>query len=74
MYLLGTGTPYFLDWSDNVSAGFSVVTNTVLGTVGWGTNSDLTSAAYLNANYFRVEVTTNDTTTSGNLFFLLSGP
>jgi hypothetical protein len=60
VYLLSTNTPYFVDWTANAGSGFTVLTNTVLGQGGWGTNSDLTANAYLNAAYFRTEVSTND--------------
>ncbi|MGO8697929.1 MAG: hypothetical protein ACLQVY_09460 [Limisphaerales bacterium] len=69
LYLLSTNTPYFVDWTANAGSGFTVLTNTVLGATGWGTNTDLTANAYLNANYFRTEVSTNDLPPSGSNWY-----
>jgi hypothetical protein len=60
LYLLGPGTPITLTWTDNVSPGFLVMTNTSLTEADFGSNMDLTSSAYLDATTFSVDVSTND--------------
>jgi hypothetical protein len=71
IYLLGpSSTPFTLNWTDNVAPGFAVMTNTVLTEGDFGSNGDLTASAYLDANHFSVDVTTNDLPPAGVNWFV----
>jgi hypothetical protein len=73
-YLIGTNTVYFLDWTDNTTNSYTVMTNTTPGPSGWGSNTVLTGESYLNASSFRVEVANTNLPPTGNLFFELMAP
>jgi hypothetical protein len=70
IYLLGPSAPFTLNWTDNVAAGFVVMTNTVLTEGDFGSNADLTASAYLDANHFSVDVSTNDLPPPGVNWFV----
>jgi hypothetical protein len=74
LYLLPPSTKYFIDYTDNAGGGFAIMTNSVLSSTGWATNTALTAGEYFNVNYYRTEAGTNALPSKGNLFFELDGP
>jgi hypothetical protein len=69
LYLIGTNTQYFIDWTSVAGGGLNVLTNATLDPSGWGTNSTLTANAYLDANFYRTEVDETNLPSGGDLFF-----
>jgi hypothetical protein len=72
VYLLGSDTKYFLDWTINAGAGWQVQTNTTVLPSGFGASSNLTAQATLVADHYHTEVASTNLPSSGNLFFRLS--
>ena len=59
LYLIGASTPLTVNWTGNVGPGFQVLTNTSI-TGPWGTNTDLTTGAYLDATFYSADVSADD--------------
>ena len=58
VFLISTNTPYYLDWNTVQGSGMHVMTNTTtFSSAGWGTNTFLTTNAYLFATFYRTELT-----------------
>jgi hypothetical protein len=71
IYLLGTNTPFVLDWTAAGGNGATVLTNATLNPNTWGTNTALTTDAYLEATYFSSEVDATNLPPDGDFFFSL---
>jgi hypothetical protein len=72
LYLLGTNTPCVVSWTTLGGVGATVLTNTTVLPGTWGTNTVLTSQAFLDASYYSTEVdVTNLPPAAGDLFFEL---
>jgi hypothetical protein len=58
VFLISSNTPYYLDWNTIQGSGLHVLTNTTtFSSAGWGTNTFLTTNAYLFGTFYRTELT-----------------
>jgi hypothetical protein len=71
LYLIGTNTPYVLDWTALGGANATVLTNATLNPNTWGTNTALTAGSYLESTYFSSEVDVTNLPPGGDFFFSL---
>jgi hypothetical protein len=74
LYLIGTNTPFALDWTAIAGNGLLVLTNTTLNPGTWGTNAALTAKAWLDADYYSSEIDETNITPGGDQFFMLQNP